>query len=146
MHPCICICIGRFKPSSPPLAYSTNSPECTLAVQAAASDDDDEDGPYSAADLEGMKVKTDVGELGDGDTIIVTLADKAILDERGNLRDEDDELEDVLAAQQKKRDVARKAAGKAKPLWEEDGKVGGPPHRTAPHVVAAACGGENHGK
>lgn len=63
----------------------------------AQADSDDEEGGYDAQQLEGMKVRTDVGDLGDGDTIIVTLADKGILDERGNLVDAEDELENVLA-------------------------------------------------
>lgn len=105
------------------LRQSVSIPCPCLCLQAAASDDE-EDGPYTAADLEGLKMKTDVTELADGETVIVTLADRGILDEHGNLRqDEEDELEDVLVAEQRKRDKAMKAAGKAKPLWEEDGKV-----------------------
>lgn len=43
-------------------------------------------------------MKHDLGDVGEGETVIVTLADKPLLDERGNLRegDEPDELENVL--------------------------------------------------
>ncbi|KXZ47678.1 hypothetical protein GPECTOR_33g560 [Gonium pectorale] len=102
------------------------------AAEAAAAsnkrkkrdDSDDEDGDYKASELEGLKVRHDLGEVGEGETVIVTLADKPLLDERGNLRDEDDELENTLLAEEKRRRKALKAAKKeAKPLWEEDGKV-----------------------
>ncbi len=45
-----------------------------------------------------IQVKHDLGDVGEGETVIVTLADKPLLDERGNLRegDEPDELENVL--------------------------------------------------
>jgi hypothetical protein len=47
-----------------------------------------------------------------------------ILDEKGELADGPDTLENALLAQEKARRKARDAATKkAKPLWEEDGKV-----------------------
>jgi hypothetical protein len=47
-----------------------------------------------------------------------------ILDERGELADGPDTLENALLAQEKARRKARDASTKkAKPLWEEDGKV-----------------------
>lgn len=47
-----------------------------------------------------------------------------ILDERGELADGPDTLENALVAEQAARSKARGAATKkAKPLWEEDGKV-----------------------
>ncbi|KAG2489863.1 hypothetical protein HYH03_011665 [Edaphochlamys debaryana] len=94
------------------------------AAKRKKREDSDDEGEYKAADLEGLKVKTDLGEVGEGETIIVTLADKSLLDEQGQLRDDEDELEHTLLAEEKRRRKARKASVKeAKPLWEEDGKV-----------------------
>ncbi|GIL77465.1 hypothetical protein Vretimale_2974 [Volvox reticuliferus] len=87
-------------------------------------DSDDEDEGYRATELEGLKVRHDLTEVGEGETVIVTLADKPLLDEKGNLREDEDELENTLLAEEKRRRKALKAAKKeAKPLWEEDGKV-----------------------
>ena len=48
--------------------------------------------------LKGLKVKHTANELMEGETMILTLADKNILDDKGELDDEDqDELENVLA-------------------------------------------------
>ncbi|GFR52264.1 hypothetical protein Agub_g14798, partial [Astrephomene gubernaculifera] len=97
--------------------------------QRDSDDDDDEDGGgggYRASELEGLKVRHDLADVAEGETVIVTLADKPLLDERGQLRegDEEDELENTLLAEEKRRRKALKAAKKeAKPLWEEDGKV-----------------------
>ncbi|KAL4429830.1 hypothetical protein ABPG77_010947 [Micractinium sp. CCAP 211/92] len=89
----------------------------------AEDEDEDLDMP-SAAELAGAKVKHTADELAEGETMILTLEDKGILDEKGNLVEEEDlVLENILAREDKERQKARKAAGKqAKPLWEEDGK------------------------
>jgi hypothetical protein len=65
----------------------TPSPPCT--PQAASS----------AAELAGAKVKLTAEELGEGETVILTLADRGILDEKGNLHEDDEDLvlENVLA-------------------------------------------------
>ncbi len=43
------------------------------------------------------QVKHDLGDVGEGETVIVTLADKSLLDEAGNVREgEEDELENTL--------------------------------------------------
>ncbi|PRW60335.1 SART-1 family DOT2 [Chlorella sorokiniana] len=86
-------------------------------------DEYDEDMP-TAAELAGAKVKHSAEELGEGETMILTLEDKGILDDKGNLVEEDDVvLENILTREDKERAKARKAAGKqAKPLWQEDGK------------------------
>ncbi len=48
--------------------------------------------------LKGLKVKHTADELAEGETMILTLADKNILDDKGDLDDEEqDELENVLA-------------------------------------------------
>lgn len=104
-----------------------------------SDDDDDTGGPeahaqdgasgYSASELAGLRVKHSLTELAAGEGMILTLADKCLLDEKGNLiegEDADDELENALVGEERKRKKARDAAAvgkKGKPLWEEDGKV-----------------------
>jgi U4/U6.U5 tri-snRNP-associated protein 1 len=71
---------------------------CTRLYQD--EDQSDEEGGLgaSAAELAGMKVKHSADEVGEGETIILTLADKQILDDKGELvEDDDEELENVLA-------------------------------------------------
>ncbi len=59
-------------------------------------------------------MKHSANEVLDGETAILTLADEPLLDELGRLREAPtDALEDVVLAQQKARDKARRAAGKA---------------------------------
>jgi len=89
--------------------------------------DEDEEPGYSAAELAGMKVKHDYNEMNEGETVVLTLADKALLARKGltveENDDDNDELENVLKAEERKRQKARSnASNKAKPLWEEDGK------------------------
>ncbi|BDA45958.1 probable U4/U6.U5 tri-snRNP-associated protein 1 at N-terminal half [Coccomyxa sp. Obi] len=79
----------------------------------------------NAKELAGMKVKHNAEELNEGETVILTLADRNILDDKGDLDDEADELENALVIEQKKREKARRAAVKNKPLFEEDGKQRG---------------------
>ncbi|KAK9803749.1 hypothetical protein WJX73_000568 [Symbiochloris irregularis] len=98
--------------------------------QDADSDDDDSEGEgagrKSAAELAGMRIRHGAEELQEGETLILTMADRNILDERGELDDDKDELENVLAAEHKRRDKARKDATNAgKPLFDEDGKPRG---------------------
>ena len=52
--------------------------------------------PPSTAELAGLRVKHDTGDLGEGETMILTLADRNILDEKGDLANEGDALENVL--------------------------------------------------
>ena len=81
-------------------------------------DDEDlgEDGPnsfgankskssaYTAKDLAGMKVGHGVDEVREGETVVMTLKDASILDERRSaINDETDELENVLLAENKRR-------------------------------------------
>ncbi|KAF5836904.1 SART-1 protein [Dunaliella salina] len=89
--------------------------------------DEDEEPGYSAAELAGMKVKHDYNEINEGESVVLTLADKALLARKGltveENDDDNDELENVLKAEERKRQKARSnATNKAKPLWEEDGK------------------------
>ncbi|WIA22095.1 hypothetical protein OEZ85_004437 [Tetradesmus obliquus] len=93
------------------------------AKAAAAAGDEAE---HTAADLAGVSVKHNLGDLAEGETVVLTLADAGILDEKGELADGPDQLVDVLSMQEKARRKARAAATKtAKPLWEEDGKIRG---------------------
>ena len=43
-----------------------------------------------------MRVRHNAEELNDGETVILTMADRNILDERGNLAEDGDELENAL--------------------------------------------------
>lgn len=69
--------------------------------RAAASDDDvddDDDGDGQGGDLAGMKVAHAVEELDVGESVVLTLEDKGILDDKGNLReDEEAALENIYA-------------------------------------------------
>ncbi|GMH35392.1 hypothetical protein BSKO_03260 [Bryopsis sp. KO-2023] len=85
-------------------------------------DDSDEDAPHpDAKDLAGMKVRHGVDEIGDGETMILTLADVPILDEKGRLNEADDELENALRVEQKKRKKAYEDS-KPKEEFDVDGK------------------------
>lgn len=60
--------------------------------------DEQEDEEKELQGLKGLKVKHSANELLEGETMILTLADKNILDDKGELDDEEqDELENVLA-------------------------------------------------
>lgn len=59
-------------------------------------EDSDEDEKPAARELEGLRVKHDADELNAGETMILTMADRNILDERGELAEDGDELENVL--------------------------------------------------
>eukprot|EP00199_Chlamydomonas_sp_CCMP681_P001557 CAMPEP_0119111530 /NCGR_PEP_ID=MMETSP1180-20130426/36013_1 /TAXON_ID=3052 ORGANISM="Chlamydomonas cf sp, Strain CCMP681" /NCGR_SAMPLE_ID=MMETSP1180 /ASSEMBLY_ACC=CAM_ASM_000741 /LENGTH=830 /DNA_ID=CAMNT_0007098531 /DNA_START=73 /DNA_END=2565 /DNA_ORIENTATION=+ len=112
-------------------AAATAAKKRAAAAAAAGADSDDEGahGGYTAADLAGLKVKHSADDLGEGESMVLTLADQNLLDKRGQAMHEDadkDELENVLKAEIMKRKKARDAsAPKAKPLWEEDGKQRG---------------------
>ena len=60
------------------------------------SDEDEGQALKSAKELAGMRVRHDADELGEGETMILTLADRNILDERGELDEDKDELENAL--------------------------------------------------
>lgn len=60
--------------------------------------DEAEDEEAELRGLKGLKVKHTGDELQEGETMILTLADKNILDDKGDLDEEEqDELENVLA-------------------------------------------------
>ena len=100
-------------------------------------DDEDlgEDGPnsfgankskssaYTAKDLAGMKVGHGVDEVREGETVVMTLKDASILDERRSaINDETDELENVLLAENKRREKSKAASKKTpkNPFGEDD--------------------------
>lgn len=58
---------------------------------------EDTDEEAQARELAGLKVKHTADELQEGETMILTLADKNILDDKGDLSEGEDELENVLA-------------------------------------------------
>ena len=70
--------------------------------EAGASEDDEADehaggAALGAAELAGMRVRHSAEELGAGETLVMTLADRPVLDARGELADDADELENPLA-------------------------------------------------
>ena len=73
--------------------------ECQRCVQDdELLDSDDEEGERlnNAKELAGMRVRHDADELGEGETMILTLADRNILDEHGDVDEDKDELENAL--------------------------------------------------
>lgn len=60
------------------------------------SDEEDEEKLSNAKELAGMRVRHDADELGEGETMILTLADRNILDEHGEVDEDKDELENAL--------------------------------------------------
>ena len=70
-----------------------------------------------------VKVKHIFDEMAEGEEVVLTLEDKPILNEKGELDEDDDTLEHVLSREVKERERAYAASKKqGKPLWEEDGK------------------------
>ncbi|RMZ56497.1 hypothetical protein APUTEX25_001344, partial [Auxenochlorella protothecoides] len=91
------------------------------------SDEDEEEdaaASHTGADLAGFKVKHSVDDLEAGESVILTLEDRGILDDKGNLVDDEEAaLENILVREIKQREKAYRDSGKvAKPLWEEDGR------------------------
>jgi len=79
--------------------FKTFVMECHLYVQDdELLDSDDEEGERlnNAKELAGMRVRHDADELGEGETMILTLADRNILDEHGDVDEDKDELENAL--------------------------------------------------
>jgi U4/U6.U5 tri-snRNP-associated protein 1 len=87
--------------------------------------DDDEEGGDGADALAGAKVKFGVDDLEAGEEMILTLEDQGILDDKGQLIEDDDQLalENIQKREDKQRAKAFQDSRKtAKPLWEEDGQ------------------------
>ena len=74
-------------------------------------DDSEKDEPaYTGADLAGLKVRHGADEFGAGEGVVLTLADRGILDDRGELNEDQDELEVGLLAEQRRRAAERAKA------------------------------------
>ena len=58
--------------------------------------DSDEEAVTNPQELAGMKVKHSTEELNEGETMILTLADRSILNDQGEVEDDPEELENVL--------------------------------------------------
>lgn len=88
---------------------------------------DEEQGTADVAHMAGMRVKHSADDLGAGETVILTLADRNILDEAGGLNEDDapEELEDVQSAQDRQRSKARDAAKKPSVEYDVDGNTKG---------------------
>lgn len=92
------------------------------------SDDDGNNGDAAAAaHMAGMRVRHSANELEAGETVILTLADRNILDDAGGLNEDDapEELEDVQSAQDRQRAKARAAAKKPAVEYDVDGNAKG---------------------
>lgn len=68
----------------------------TEAFELQDEEDSDEEQLANGKELAGMKVKHDASELNEGETMILTLADRRILDDKGIIVDDPEELENVL--------------------------------------------------
>ena len=85
-------------------------------------------GEYTGADLAGMRVHAlGAEDLAEGETLVLTLKDRRILDDGGDDDDEGgglDQLENVRLVELRKREAARKAASKGKASgFDDDGDV-----------------------
>lgn len=78
------------------------------------------DGELDVQDLAGLKVRHGADEIQGGETMILTLADQPILDDKGLINEAEDELENAVRMQEKQR---RKAYEDSKPKkdFNEDG-------------------------
>eukprot|EP00898_Chlorokybus_atmophyticus_P001200 jgi/Chlat1/2080/Chrsp17S02634 len=87
---------------------------------ADGSEDDDVDAHNSSVDhLAGLKVRHNADVLENEHAVILTLKDKAILSEGGDLNEDEDELENVRIAELQKREAARKAAKKGPGVYDD---------------------------
>lgn len=64
--------------------------------QSQENSDSDEEDLKNGKELAGMKVKHNTEELKSGETMILTLADRNILDEKGQIIEDAEELENTL--------------------------------------------------
>ena len=69
----------------------------SLASSSVQDDvDSDEEAVTNPQELAGMKVKHNTEELKEGETMILTLADRSILNDKGDVEEDPEELENVL--------------------------------------------------
>ena len=84
-----------------------------LAEQDDEAEESEGDEIYGAKDLAGMRVRHGLEDVAEGETTILTLKDSSILDDKlQGINEEEDELENVNVAQERKRQKAKKAATK----------------------------------
>ena len=104
--------------------------------EAGASEDDEADehaggAALGAAELAGMRVRHSAEELGAGETLVMTLADRPVLDARGELADDADELENPLA-------VRPAALPSPYPTLSPPPGLASPGRRRSPRAASAA--------
>ena len=87
---------GQQIKSRQPLSSNQSGSVCVQDDEAESSADETDHKP-APEHLTGARIKHKAEDMGEGETVIMTLADRAILDERGELDDDNDELENVLA-------------------------------------------------
>jgi len=84
-----------------------------LAEQDDEAEESEGDEIYGGKDLAGMRVRHSLEQVAEGETMILTLKDSSILDDKlQGINEEEDELENVNVAQERKRQKAKKAATK----------------------------------
>jgi U4/U6.U5 tri-snRNP-associated protein 1 len=95
-----------------------------LARQLQEQDDAaQEEEEYTSANLRGMKVQHDADAFQEGDTVILTLADKRVLRKDGDavdVNDEEDELENINIAEVEKDKRAKERAQRPRNIATDD--------------------------
>lgn len=79
-------------------------------------DEDDEEAVENAKELAGMKVKHSAEELNEGETMILTLADRSILDDKGQIDEDAEELENALVVSSQSASHPRSSSTR-KTIW-----------------------------
>ena len=95
-----------------------------LARQLQEQDDAaQEEEEYTSSDLRGLKVQHDADAFQEGETIILTIADKRVLKKEGadvDINDEEDELENIHIAESEKDKRAKEKAKRPRNLATDD--------------------------
>lgn len=104
------------------MAWVEKSREKTTAGVAVGGRKSKRKGRVEGVGLDEAKIVHSLEGLEEEEEMILTLADRGILDDKGELAEEEGiVLENVQTREQRDREKALRASQKAKPLWEEDG-------------------------
>ena len=80
----------------PAHAHRSVSSKQHMVQDEEAEDSEDDDNKPAPEHLAGARFRGKAEDLNEGETVIMTLADRRILNEQGELDDDNDELENVL--------------------------------------------------
>lgn len=120
------LCVPSRRPCAPARRAAARAEALRPAPPQGEEDEEGLPGGLSAADLAGAKVRHTAEELEEGETMILTLEDKSILDEKGNLREDDDlVLENILAVGLAGGDGAARGGWLAARMWSGGGFLRG---------------------